>query len=203
MTEHWQPYEPSTSEPQSPEELAAHFGPEGPVVAAREFLEAIFTRRDYRAAWARMDDNHRLCRAQAWLWNNRERLGTSAARHIEEVALLFAQDPPEQEMLWQAFTVTELNQLLDSWGSYDPVNLSAASRQRPRGPDLELVLFMDTKGESIMVDRETLVHAQIMLLMRSTPAGWLVAGFTDLPPVPGWPPEFPAADPPRGLPDHN
>ncbi len=44
-------------------EVEAHFGPDGPVCAARQWLHLVVVAGDYRAAWALRDANHRLCRA--------------------------------------------------------------------------------------------------------------------------------------------
>jgi hypothetical protein len=40
-----------SDEEQTPEEIAAHYAPGGPVVAAQDFTRALFEHEDLRRAW--------------------------------------------------------------------------------------------------------------------------------------------------------
>ena len=55
----------------SPEERQIHFGPDGPVAAARNWLEAI-VRKDVRSAWRATDPDYRLALTQAIIFLNQE-----------------------------------------------------------------------------------------------------------------------------------
>jgi hypothetical protein len=171
---------------QTREELHAHFGPGGPVAAIRHFLRLIHEAQDFPAAWRMMDDNLRLCRAQAWLWDNRNSPDVAVfdlANAADAIAKIDSRHP-----LWGEFPATELRQLL---GVPDMTiaNLGAASRPRPIDVDLELVIVMRTGGEPLMFDSETLLTDALPYLMRSTDAGWVVAAYGDRLPEPGWPPK--------------
>ena len=50
--------------------MQSHFGVRGPVAVVYEWLGSIGS-GDFETAWMLMDPSLRLCRAQAWLWNNR------------------------------------------------------------------------------------------------------------------------------------
>ncbi len=56
---------------QGPEELQAHYGPDGPVAAAVAWLEIVIS-SDLMDVWPRTDPQLRLVLAQAWLWANRD-----------------------------------------------------------------------------------------------------------------------------------
>lgn len=187
---------------QTREELEAHYGPAGPVVAGRAFIEAITADGEraigdlgaFRDAWALLDDNHRLCRAQAWLWNNRE-AADIAGHDLEELAAALMPTDTSHP-LWHAFAFTELNQILEVWGDYDLDKLGAVSRPRPIGPDLEIVIFLENDEPMVMTEM-TLVQPFAVFIMRSTSDGWRVAAYQDRLPIPGWPPDF-SPDPSGG-----
>jgi hypothetical protein len=50
------------------------------------------------------------------------------------------------------------------------------------------VTFFDTGGETLLFDEPIFIEGGILLLLRTTSQGWLVAGFGEEPPEPGWPP---------------
>ena len=64
--------------------MAYHYGPTGPVLAFYAWPDFI-KGGDLSSAWTRMDDNLRLCRAQAWLWANRMH-DDIASRNLEQEA---------------------------------------------------------------------------------------------------------------------
>lgn len=175
---------------QSREELQVHYGPAGPVEVARRWLEAVLRAGDYARAWALMDDNHRLCRAQAWVHNNQDSPDIALRDRIQFAEALASS--PSTDPLWADFAGTELAQMRRTWSDVDLAGLGAASRPRPVGVDLELVVFVRPEEQPAggMTTGATLIPSAIVFTMRSTSAGWLIAALDDRVPLPGWPPEF-------------
>lgn len=171
---------------QSEEELAAHYGPDGPVAAALQWLDAIF-HDDLRAAWAKTEPNLRLVLAQAFLWANRTHPHTSGY-DLDEGAAALAGLSFDHD-LWPSFEATQLREFHEAFDAFFSEPYGAASRPRPVGLDFEIVKFVRTESdEPEFVVGPTLVEAQVFLL-RATSDGWLVAGQgVDAPPEPGWPP---------------
>ena len=204
------PFDPSgdagREPPQSAEEVKAHLGPDGPVAPAYDFLAAIY-RGKFRAVWRLMDENLRRACLQDVLWANRaapHTLPRYAWRHRDELVDMLAVDEPPRNDFWVAFQARQLEALAEAVTD-DPRGLSAASRPRPMGDDLELVLLIDSQGQTYGVDRPTAVKVTFAMLMRRTDTGWRVAAMqTDTPPVQGYPPtwgSWPQLD--GSLPDHN
>jgi hypothetical protein len=90
-------------EEQTPEELEAHYGPEGPVEAARTWFSLVVRDRDLRAAWPKTDPNLRLVMTQGWCWANRSHPllktleGAGLARELAReppVITRFGREPP-------------------------------------------------------------------------------------------------------------
>lgn len=185
--------------------IASHFAPDGPVATCFTFLESVLgPEPDYLKAWGLMDRNLRLCRAQAWLWNNRDYspIGDS----LQELAEWMAggsddQNPPTPlaSRLWVEFEKIELQMIEDSWrASYNRV-LGAASHARPIGIDLELVVMLPTDGDVVLFEKPTLVDEALLYVMRFEADAWRVAAWGDRLPEPGWPPNLnPDPDPAYG-----
>jgi hypothetical protein len=172
---------------QNLDELAAHYGPRGPVAAANEWMTLVLS-GNLRAVWPRTDATLRLALAQAWLWANREHPDV-ASYDLDDVARSLAGLTFDHD-LWAAFEETQTREFRDAWPDFNHDDWGAASRPRPVPPDCEIVFYMRTGGEALTVTQETLVENPIILLMRSTPDGWLVRGFSDQQPKPGWPPKL-------------
>jgi hypothetical protein len=173
---------------QSQEELEAHYGPGGPVVVAQEWLRLVVCEQDLLSAWELTDPNFRLVMTQAWTWANKDHPfldGLDAETVAKELAEQGGAHP-----LWGYFEQTQLAEIDEGW-DYEPETWGAASRPRPTAPDHELVIFMDTGGEAVVIPEPTLVEA-IGVVLRSTPTGWLVVGTGTAPDegprVPRWPP---------------
>jgi hypothetical protein len=128
----------------------------------------------------------RLALVRSWIWANRAHPLLAGPNRDELAAALAAEKPFHP--LWDAFAQTQLDEFAEKWRDFDRENWGAASRPRPITPDYELVLLVYTGGKEIRVERETEVEA-IALLMRSTPAGWRVAGFSEAPLIYEWPDE--------------
>jgi hypothetical protein len=176
---------------QTPGEMAAHYSPGGPVTAANDWISLVLS-GDLRSAWFRTDERLRLVLVQAWLWANREHPSV-APFDLEEAAaslsgLTFSHD------LWSDFEQTQLDEFRQAWPDFNHEDWGAASRPRPVPPDCEIVLYVRTSGEALLFTEETLIDEPIVLLMRTTTDGWLVRGFSDEPPQPGWPPTAPSSN---------
>lgn len=164
---------------QTPEELHAHYGPGGPVDAARRWLAAVIVDGDLAAVWPETDGPLRLTLAQRWTWANRidPSLVDSDAR---TTAKELADGPPHP--LWRPFenaTVRQLRQVgvdFDTW--------VFLSRPRPLGVDLELLKYVE---EEMILDGPTMVCG-LQFIMRHTEQGWLMAALGDVLPEPSWPP---------------
>lgn len=183
----------------SPEDqrVSMHYGEEGPVAIAYEWLEVIAD-HDYATAWDLMDKNLRLCRSQAWLWNNRDTLGDE---DLDSRASLLVQ-PGSESPLWEQFAHTELGQLHGTWAHHFAAmsagTLGAASATRIVGPNLEVVVLVDLDStQPVVYDKPTLITDALVFLVRHTLRGWRVAGYEDRPPDPGWPPQFSHDEPGR------
>lgn len=125
---------------QTPEELAVHYGPDGPVAAASNWLDAVLHVGDYALAWSLMAESLRLARAQAWLWNNRE-LFERAAEDLDEQSRMLAAVPSEHPY-WDEFAEIELGTFAEAYPSDQYANVGISSKPRPLAPGLELVLFI-------------------------------------------------------------
>jgi hypothetical protein len=174
-------------EEQSPEELAIHYGPGGPVAAVYEWVELIHA-GDLRAAWPKTDPTLRLVLAQAWLWANRGH-ATVIPYDREEAAESLAGTRFDHD-LWPAFEETQIGEFAEQWPDFPSDEWGAASRPRPVPPDSEVVMFMRTGGEVIQITEPTLMET-FPFLMRLADGEWLVESFSSERPKPGWPPEAP------------
>jgi hypothetical protein len=183
-------------EPQTPEELEAHFGPSGPVEAARRWLTSVLEVEDLSGVWPETDSNLRLVMTQAWAWANRGHPWL-AGQDAEQIGKDLASEEGPRHRLWRFFEETQISEFKHGWPPGFAVDTwGVASRPRPTVLDHELVLFVDPAevndpNEVHVWDEATLVHA-IGVLLRRTQEGWLVAGFdTDAaagPPMATWPP---------------
>jgi len=180
-----------TPDPEEAGRIASHFGPDGPVAAVYAWLDLVRA-DDFGSAWVLMDDNLRLCRAQAWLWNNRSHPDIAALDLDEEAKRIAA--VPSTSSLWPDFAITELDQLNGTWPhrfkAMEEGRLGAGSATRVLGPDLEVVLLMEGTGEVEVFDQPTLVPDAFPFAVRMTDHGWRVAAYGDFVPEPGWPPEL-------------
>jgi hypothetical protein len=173
---------------QGEEELAAHYGPEGPVRAASQWLDLVLSGR-LPDAWQNTDPELRLVLAQAWLWANRERLNVKAYDR-EEAASALAGLTFEHD-LWPAYEETQVQEAREKWGE-STTRIGALRVARVSSRQTVSWCFSRLRGGEILtLDGPTLLDNVIPVLMRSMPEGWLVAGFSDQRPQPGWPPSAP------------
>jgi hypothetical protein len=173
---------------QTPEELDAQYGDAGPVAAGTEWFSAILEQQSLRAAWPKTDPVLRLVMVQAWIWANRWHPLLRGLDRNELAAKLASEEPTHP--LWSHFEAVQLREFHETWEGFNLRDWGASSRPRPIAPDYEIVLWIETGGEVLRFEEATLVENAIILLMHSTPRGWIVAAAgSETPPVPGWPPQ--------------
>jgi len=172
---------------QNPDALANHFA--GPVAVVTDFVSAILDDADYGRAWQLVDANWRLCRAQAWLWNNRSHPLVSPFDRAS-VARALSEIRPTHE-LWPSFAATELEQFAEIWSDPDLRTYGAASATR-KVPDGEIVLLVDLSEhpDGAMAHAPTPVFG-VSFLVHTEDGAWRIANLVgDHLPEPGWPPEW-------------
>ena len=158
----------------------------GPVKAAEAWIEAVQLGR-YDRAWAMTDPRLRLVRAQAWIWNNRKD-SDIAALNRDELARSLAQERPDHA-LWGDFAATEVHQMRGVYGSFSAENWGASSGPSAAGPDYTLVLFAHLTGDPLILTDQPPVFS-LAFLMHAADGGWVLAAFSDVLPIPGWPPKL-------------
>lgn len=157
----------------------------GPVQAAFEWFDAVVQGSDYAAAWELSDDEYRLTRAQAWLWNNRAAPDIAGADLDEQAAALARL--PSRSPLWPEFADVELEMYQETWAMWARARIEAVTEPVPGEPDYEVVVFIDTDPAAGGADD---VPA-LPFLVHFVDGRWLVAqAGTDQRAVPGWPPVF-------------
>jgi hypothetical protein len=173
------------------EDLATREG--GPSDIAWQWISAVCSGH-YETAWELSEYNWRLCRAQAWLWNNKW-IWNNAATAIygtrDEIATALASSDVRHP-LWLPFVQTEEKHFLEVWKDVQPEKWGIASNRRPTGRGYELVVFSPLGRYR----HGYLLHApayisNLQLLMHKTKDGWLMASVGSVaPPDPGWPPSW-------------
>ena len=163
-------------EPQTPEELDAHFGPEGPVAVAQRFFEALYRAQSLRAAYEFMTPELRRDRTDAWVELNAAH-PELAVLDCEALAERLAEPEPD-DPLWPGFETSSLQDFVAAYSFVDLDSYGYASRPRPIGVDQELVLLVrGNRNTPKVFDRPTLISgAQFVLEHRG--GRWLVAGFS-------------------------
>lgn len=141
---------------------------------------------DFEAVWNGMDPLARLVRAQEWIWLNRSHRRVARWERDELAELLSAGNTSCP--LWRAFSEGSLEYYRRLLGDLLAQPIYALGRERPVGPDLELVILTNEhwEGEKAW----TSIRGR-SLLMHLHAGRWLVQGFWPEPPVPGWPPKQP------------
>ncbi|HZD68116.1 MAG TPA: TIR domain-containing protein [Actinomycetes bacterium] len=171
--------------------MNAHYGPDGPVHAAREWL-LLIREGEIRQAWERVDRDARLALAQAWILANQSHPNLQGMER-DDLAAELSQAKPTHPLA-RPFLATQLDEFERAYQAFDDETWGAAEKPRRFGLDLNLVIFMMTGGGTLIWEPGEAMPA-IQLLMRRQFGQWYVAGFSRELPVPGWPPTT------RSLPD--
>jgi hypothetical protein len=136
------------------------------------------------------DENWRLCRIQAWLWNNRNLFGSEVDELQRLAASLNERNEPQET--WDAFVQAEAGIFITAWSPMDPDKWGAASRRRRLARDFDLVLLAPI-GETggYFVNTATALPEAMTFVMHNVDGAWLVANHGgSAPPSPGWPPSW-------------
>jgi hypothetical protein len=169
----------------SPEEREVHFGPGGPVEAAKGWLDDVVFRRDVRAGWRRMDPDYRLALTQAIIFLN-DQNPLLKPHDRDTLALELSEEAPDHP-LWEGFAELLAEEFLQDLGEINVENWDLIT-PRPVGPGYELVLFAHPgAGGAEPYPPEMTSHG---VLMHLRDGRWLVAGLSERPAVPGWPPDL-------------
>lgn len=158
----------------------------GPGEVAVRFAEAIFERGDALDAWRLVHPESRLAFAQDWCYNNHlllQQQGYDPRREANALAVPLPNHP-----LWIVFAAMQLQSLREAWPGFSLDEWGMAGNTRILGPGLEIVVFIRQQD----VPSGQVVKEQILagrpLVMRHSDNRWWVAGVSELPPEPGWPP---------------
>lgn len=170
------------------DEVQEFLGPGGPNEVAWRWVHAA-SEGDHAALWRLMDDNLRLCRVQAWLWNNRDSISLSAGTRDDTAAQLVEGAPPD---LWAAFTQSEADQYRSSVDWLSGQELGISLRRRRVGPDYEIVILLPLgqHADGFVVREPSLARNSYPLLLHRVGGEFFVASATSAPPMPGWPPTW-------------
>lgn len=162
------------------------------LIAARDAFSALVDGR-FVELWASAEANWRLCRAQAWVWNNRLQLKLSSEEQMQSLAEDLSQLNSEHP-LWSTFLEIERQSYLKTLSNFRPGEWGVATGRRCVGPGYELFQFSRLSGEfrhGLEVLATTIMPDSTTLLMHLSPQGWKVAATgAYAPPQPGWPPAF-------------
>jgi hypothetical protein len=156
---------------------------DGAVQAARQWLTDVIERQDIRAAWRGTDPDYRLALTQAVIFLNDES-PLLATHDRDELAHDLSGEDPQHE-LWPSFASLLVEEFLVDLGEINVENWRAAPR--PISPGYELVLFAHAGGEDVFQPAEMQSHGVLMHLRGDR---WLVAGLSERPATPGWPPDL-------------
>jgi hypothetical protein len=166
------------------ETMNAHFGPDGPVAAAQNFISLV-RRGRMKELWVELDPNLRLVSAQAWIFANRDH-PKIAGLDREQLATELAEPRPKHK-LTRDFFATQLAEYRHGYRAYNNETWGAAERPRRFGIDYELVILMETGGDGIDWQPDMSLPALTFLLRRML-GRWRIANFKPEFPIPGWPP---------------
>src|SRR5438270_13095823 len=139
-----------------------------PIKAAQAWIEAVQLGR-YDLAWAMTDPRLRVARAQAWIWNNRKDADIAAVNR-NELAVALAEERPDHP-LWGDFAATELHQMREVYGPFQPDAWRASSGPSAAGPDYTLVLFARLSSEPLMLTGQPQVFS-LAFLMHTARLRW-------------------------------
>jgi hypothetical protein len=161
---------------QSPEELNAHYGPEGPVVVAQTFFEALKEEGSLRAAYEVMTPGLRRDRTDAWVAMNAQHptlVNADRAHLAEKLA-----EPEPDHPLWPAYESSSVDDFRRAYSFADLGSYGYASRPRPVGVNQEIVLLIKGNPDRPKVIERPMLASGAQFVMEYRDDVWLVAGFS-------------------------
>ena len=161
----------------------------GPLESAWAWLASVVEAGDLASAWPTTDPNLRLALAQSWIWHNRSRPPVSGWNREELARGLTA--PRPRHPLWDTFAAKQVEKLRAWWGDANLDRWGASVKSRVTPSDYELIRFAPIAAAGSPPGRVPKPPSKgdgRLVLVRSTPERWVVAGFDRTPPTPGWPP---------------
>lgn len=155
--------------------------------AALEWMRLVLVERDLPAAWPLTDVNLRLCLVHQFIWENRELIDSRIPSNI---------GTKEQRRDWLAMRLASEDLLPGDWpilqewvlGFLTDVPSGPWNHLPPRvvAPNLVFIEFL-AEGKTSLAPREYAPGAPFLMALHGE--RWLVAGFRQSPPRPGWPPQ--------------
>lgn len=178
------------------DEESARFGPDSAARAAKRWLELVlveFADADIASAWPLATRSLRLALVQALAWDHWDHDALDPVdgdmdvvrAEMNKVFGELAADHPSHPM-WPETSLGVLLAIRDRWLGWlgGPSDLTASPRVID--PHRELVVFLKKAQAGMPPD-----DFALPMLMERAGTEWLVAGFSEHPPEPGWPPLFP------------
>jgi hypothetical protein len=169
---------------QPPRQDPSHSALNDSVEAAARWLRLLLVDRDVAGAWQLTAPDYRLALVQAIIFLN-EQAPAIAAYERDELARQLAIPRPDHP-LWTSFANLLAEEFMVDLGELDVENLGAAT-STSIGPAYELVLIPQRGPSDPMEPPEMQVHG---VLVKFHDDEWLVAGLSQRPATPGWPPDL-------------
>jgi hypothetical protein len=157
---------------------------DGPVETAARWLRVLLVDRDMDAAWQLMASDYRLALVQAIIFLNAQ-APAIAGYERDELARQLAGPQPDHP-LWTFFASLLAEEFMIDLGELDVENMGAAT-STSIAPAYQLVLLSPTRPSDPNEVPELNVHG---VLMEFSEGRWLVAGLSQRPAMPGWPPDL-------------
>lgn len=162
-----------------PEDAHAQFHAGGPVDAAYTWVRDISAVSTFHDAWTGLTGEPlRSQVAQAFVQINLPRPWMKRYEPAELARQLAACAPPDAEV-WARFAAAQAPTFAEALEPVRNGQAGVASRPRPLGVDTELVLFIDTGGESMVWQPDQEVYIPAALAMQHSSEGWIVIALND------------------------
>jgi hypothetical protein len=169
---------------QRPPSHPSQSAPRDSVEAATRWLKLLLVDRDVVAAWKLTAPDYRLALVQAIIFLN-EQAPAIAGYERDELARQLATPRPDHP-LWTSFANLLAEEFMVDLGELDMENLGAATSTSIELA-YELVLLPQRRPSDPNEPAELQVHG---VLVEFRDEQWLVAGLSQRPATPGWPPDL-------------
>lgn len=177
-------------------EINSHLGDDGPVAAARNWINDVKD-GNRELAWKAIAPETRLVLAQAWIIANENHPSLRELQGItrDELAAMLARlDQPHY--LSAPFMASQFGEFEQAYQAFNTETWGAAERPRRYKADYELVILMETGGD-LFEWRVGASNPALQVILKRVYGQWFIAGFSSEIPHPGWPPTreaFPLED---------